>query len=256
MTSAQIARLYWNESRFEFLKLLRMPSYSVSTILFPLMLYIFFGLMMPSRGSGGVQLSRYLLGTYGAFAVMGATLFAIGVGISAERGMGWLQAKRASPMPPLAYFVAKGVVALSFSAIVITLLFVLGATAGGVNMPWTAWLRLGGMLLLGSVPFGALGLAIGMLIGPNSAPMAVNILYLPMSFCSGLWIPLPMLPKYLQKAAPFLPAYHLGKLGLHSVGASVSGSVLSHCVALAAFAFVFLAIAWMGHAREQEKLYG
>ena len=41
-----MTRVYWLEARTEFLKLARMRSYSVSTILFPLMFYCFFGLAM------------------------------------------------------------------------------------------------------------------------------------------------------------------------------------------------------------------
>ena len=36
-----------------------------------------------------------------------------------ERGYGWLQVKRASPMPPLAYLVAKTVMSIIFSAIIV-----------------------------------------------------------------------------------------------------------------------------------------
>ena len=56
-------------------------------------------------------MARYLIATYGAFAIMGSTLYAFGVGIAVERGLGWLEVKRASPMPLGAYFFAKGAVA-------------------------------------------------------------------------------------------------------------------------------------------------
>ena len=72
------------------------------------MFYCFFGLAMAPH-EGTTPMARYLIATYGAFAIMGSTLYAFGAGIAVERGLGWLEVKRASPMPPGAYFFAKGV---------------------------------------------------------------------------------------------------------------------------------------------------
>ena len=47
---------------------------------------------------------------------------------------------------------------------------------------------------------------------------ALNLVYLPMSFLSGLWFPLPMLPKVLQGIAPVWPSYHLDRIALAAVG--------------------------------------
>jgi len=253
-----MTHVYWMEAKCEFLKLLRMRVYSLSTVLFPLMFYCFFGLAMgrsPQPGAA-MPMARYLLATYGAFAVVGATLYAFGIGIAVERGLGWLQVKRASPMPPAAYLVAKGAVSLAFGAIVVTLLFTLGAVFGGVRMPLGQWLALGGTSIAGAVPFCALGLAIGNFVGPNSAPATVNMIYMPMAFCAGLWIPLQFLPSVLRQAAPFLPTYHFAQLALGVLHAPVQGTIMEHVGALAAFTMIFAGIAWIGDSREQEKVYG
>ena len=98
-------RAYWMESKTELLKMARLKQYSLSTIAFPLMFYCFFGLAMAPHTSGdSINISKYLLATYGAFGVMGATLFAFGAGVAVERGLGWLEVKRASPayrLPPI-----------------------------------------------------------------------------------------------------------------------------------------------------------
>lgn len=253
-----MTRVYWMEARNEFLKLLRMKQYSMSIVVFPLMFYCFFGLAMGRQqpGVAAMPLARYLLATYGAFAVMGASLFAFGVGVAVERGLGWLEVKRASPMPPAAYFLAKGAVSLAFSAIVVTLLFGLGAAFGGVRMPWDQWLQLGGVLVAGAVPFCALGLAVGCFAGPNSAPATANIIYLPLAFLAGLWIPLDYLPAAIQQIAPFLPTYHFAQIALAVLGAPTRGTMAEHAGALAGFTLIFAGIAWLGNARESGKMYG
>ena len=253
-----MSHVYWMETRSEFLKLARMKSYSVSTVVFPLMFYCFFGLAMGREQQAGVAMpfARYLLATYGAFAIIGATLYAFGVGVAVERGLGWLQVKRASPMPAAAYFVAKAAVSTAFGAIVVALLFALGAIFGGVSMPLAQWLLLGASLIVGAIPFCAMGLAIGCFAGPNSAPAMVNMIYLPMAFCAGLWLPIEFLPPFLQHVAPFLPAYNFSQIALSVLHAPVQGSVAQHLSALAAFTLIFAGVAWLGNSREREKMYG
>jgi ABC-2 type transport system permease protein len=248
---------YWMESKMELRKMARLKQYSLSTICFPLMFYVFFGLAMaPSAAVGTVSLSKYLLATYGAFGVMGASIWAFGAGVAAERGMGWLEVKRASPMPPAAYLVAKAAVSIVFGALVVTLLFALGAIFGNVRMPAGQWALLWIALVAGALPFGAIGLTIGSLAGPNSAPGIVNMVYLPMGFLSGLWMPIDFLPKALKQIAPFLPSYHFGQIGLAILGAPTQGSIAGHIGALLGFGLLFAGVAWVAMSRDHEKLYG
>jgi ABC-2 type transport system permease protein len=212
--------------------------------------------MMGPYSTGSVSLAKYLLATYGAFGVMGATLYAFGAGVAVERGMGWLEVKRASPMPPAAYLIAKGVVSLTFGALVVTLLFALGAIFGGVRMAAGQWLLMWSVLVAGAIPFGAIGLAIGSFAGPNSAPGIVNMVYLPLGFFGGLWMPMELLPKTMQHIAPWLPSYHFAQIALVVLHVPSQGSVMGHVEALAGFGLIFAGVAWIGQTRDREKIYG
>src|SRR6202162_3217161 len=101
--------IYFKEAKYEFLTRLRLRAYSLSTITFPVMFYVLFGLVLNQKDAavGGTTIATYLIASYGTFGVMGASLFGTASGLAAERGLGWLQVKRASPMPPFAYFAAK-----------------------------------------------------------------------------------------------------------------------------------------------------
>jgi ABC-2 type transport system permease protein len=248
-------RVYGMETKYEVLKTIRQPAFVIPTLAFPLLFYVMFGIAFGGRQAvGSVSLATYLLATYSTFGVMGASLFGFGAGVAMERGYGWSQVKRASPMPPLAYLLAKTVMSVIFSAVIVTLLFVLGVSFGGVHLSIFAFLKLMGIMIAGSIPFCALGLAIGCYSAPNVAPAVVNILFLPMSFCSGLWLPLQLLPKFLQHFAPFLPSYHLGQLGLKQVGFGSPGSAWPHVAALVAFTAVFLLLALRGYSRDDVKV--
>jgi ABC-2 type transport system permease protein len=252
-----LARIYALEAKYEFLKVLRLPGFAISTLAFPVMFYLLFGVTFGrSFPAGPVTMATYLLGTYGAFGVIGAALTGFGVGVAVERGQGWTLLKRASPMPPGAYFAAKLFVAAVFGAAVVASLFLLGAFAGGVELPAATWAALAGVLIAGTVPFCAFGLALGCLAGPNSAPALVNLIYLPMGFLSGLWLPVNFLPGLMKQIALGLPAYHYGQLALKTIGADLGQPAWVHLAYLAVFTALSLAVARWAYRRDEGKTYG
>jgi ABC-2 type transport system permease protein len=251
-----LARIYLLEAKTEVLKAWRLPVYSVFTLAFPLMFYLIFGLTFGGQSAGAVDVAAYMLATYGAFGVIGASLFGFGVGLASERGQGWMRLKRASPMPPAAYFSAKIVMALLFSLLVVLGLFLLGYFLFGVRLPLQTWGALLGTLLLGALPFCAFGMMLGYLAGPNSAAAVVNLVYLPMAFVSGLWIPLEQLPAFIQNLSPYLPAYHYAQLALGTLGVSAGQPAWLHIAALLGFTALFLTVALIAYRRDEGKTYG
>jgi ABC-2 type transport system permease protein len=234
-------RSYWLEAKYEFLRLLRTPMFALPTILFPALFYLLFGVVLGSRGDGNA--AQYLLATYGVFGVMGAALFGFGVTVAIEREQGLLALKRALPMPPGAYMLAKMAMAMLFSAIVSLLLALLALTLAKVALsPWQ-WGLLVVVDVLGALPFCALGLYLGTLASGSGAPAVVNLIYLPMAFLSGLWIPLSMLPDVFATIALVWPAYHLGQVALKVVGMDGGGPLALHLGVLAAMAVVFFVLA-------------
>lgn len=256
LSARQHLRIYRTEAVHEVLKLLRVPIFAVSTIALPVMFYLIFGLTFADGSAGGVGVTTYMLATYGAFGVIGAALFGFGVSIALERGQGWMRLKRVSPMPPLAYFAAKVAMAVAVATLIVLTLVLVGTVIGGVRLPAGQLLSLVAVLVLGALPFSAMGLAFGYLVGPNSAPAILNLVYLPMAFVSGLWIPITQLPSVVQAIAPFLPPYHLAQLALGTIGASQGGSPLLHTGALLAFTAAFLAVAVWGYRRDEGRTYG
>ena len=249
-------RTYLLEIKYEFLKTLRLPAYSLPTLLFPVFFYFFFGVMFGAKQTGPVNMATYLIATYGTFGVIGAALFGFGVSVAIERGQGWIEVKRTTPMPIAAYFVAKMAMAMIFSAIVVLLLFTVGMTAGGVSMPLLTMLSLFAVLVAGSITFCAFGLFLGFFCGPNSAVPVVNLIYLPMAFISGLWVPIMFLPQSIQKAALWMPQYHFSQLALRTIGASAGQPLALHLGAMLGATLLFSALAWIGYRRDEGKLYG
>jgi ABC-2 type transport system permease protein len=253
----RLGRLYGREVWYEFLKVVRLPAYALPTLGFPALFYVLFGISFGGgRAAGPIPLSAYLLATYGAFGVIGAALFGFGVGVAVERGQGWMLLKRASPMPLSAYFVAKIAMSLLFGSLIVAILFTLGFSFAGVRLEPATWAALAGILVAGALPFCAMGLALGYLAGPNSAPAIVNLIYLPMAFASGLWLPIQILPRFFKALAPWLPPYHYAQLALKTVGADQGRSIALHVAYLVGFTALCLVVARLGFRRDEDKTYG
>lgn len=242
MPRSRAIHAYLLEAGYEFLRLLRTPSFALPTILFPSMFYLLFGVVL-SGSVRGVDAAKYLLATYSVFGVMAPGLFGFGVVVAMEREQGLLTLKRALPMPPGAYLFAKMVMAMLFAALITLLLMAIGIVLGHVRMPLENWLALLVTDILGVLPFCAIGLLIGTLVGGQGAPAVVNLIYLPMSFLSGLWLPLRFLPKFLQQTAPLWPSTHLGRIALAMAGIGNDGRIAWHAAVLAGFALIFFLIA-------------
>ena len=236
--------VYVREQKLEFLRLMRSPMYAALTLFFPTLLYTLFGLMVRPPVPPVL-----VLVAWSCYGVMGASLFGFGVSVAVERGMGWMELKQASPMPPAAYFAAKLGACLLFSAIIVLMLGVLGLTAGGVRIAPLRLLQLDVVMVLGALPFCAMGLMVGYVASPTSAPALANLLYLPMAFASGLLVPVEALPAALRPIAPLLPPYHLSRLAHGAAGMAWDGRWGVHVGALAAFTVLCLVIAAYAHRR-------
>ena len=141
--------LFALEAKYEMLKYMRLRAFSVSTLFFPVMFYVLFGIVLPKAGPSRTETATYLLATMACYGVMGVAMFSFGVGIAMERGQGWLQVKRASPMPLPAYFLAKIANAMVFAIAISLLLLAVGVAFGGVRMAPLMAVKLISVLVLG-----------------------------------------------------------------------------------------------------------
>jgi ABC-2 type transport system permease protein len=240
---------------YELLGLWRIPAFTISGLVLPVMLFAFFGLPNVGRRLDGVDAGGYLLASFGAYAVGSMMVFNFGIGVANDRAAKLDLLYRATPLPPLVYMAAKLVTAVVFALLALLLLFGFGVLAGGIRLEVAAWAQIISRLLVGSVPFAALGFAIGYTAGPSAASGVASLIYLPLSFASGLFMPLAAMPEVVQRAAPYLPTYHYGQLAWGAVGAPSEPLAVS-ALWLAGYAALFLAIAARGYYAEEQRKFG
>lgn len=253
---APLGRMLLMHTWSQMLALWRVPAFSVTNLVLPVVFFTFFGLRTAQlTDATGVNVGAYLLVSFGAYAVGQVMVFSFGIGVASQRALKIDVLVRATPLPPLVDMLARIVNALVFASVALIVLILYGVLVGGVQQDLRIWIIVVLRLLAGSLPFIALGFTIGYGVSVNAAPAVANLLYLPLSFASGLFLPLAQLPAFVQQLAPYLPGYHYGQLAWSALG--VPTEPLSHSLAwLAAYTVVFMAVAVKAYRREERRKFG
>ncbi|HEY4026138.1 MAG TPA: ABC transporter permease [Candidatus Dormibacteraeota bacterium] len=222
----------------------RLPTFVIFSMALPVMFYVFFGLPFAhDKLPDGTSVGVLVMGNLGAYAVSSILVFNIGIGRAQARGQKIDLLQRATPLPGWAVIVADTAGAITLGVVALGVLFLFAAIAGGVRLAALDWLLLMLRSILGALPLLGLGLAIGYGSGANAAPAVANLIYLPMSFASGIFIPLPVMPSFLQKVAPYLPTYHYAQVVQSGLQPKTDEPLSTAVLWLAGWGIVLFAIA-------------
>lgn len=213
MSVGRLVNAYWEETRCEFLRLLRTPALMFPILIVPLAAYLLFGVVIAGEAiQKDPYVADYLFSGFAVMAVTGAALFGIGCTLAVEREAGLLQLKRAMPAPAGAWIVAKMFIGLAFAALAYLPLSIAALSIGQLTVSTAELVAMSGVYLLGTLPFCALGLLIGTLASGSAAPAYTNLIYLPMLWLSGMFFPLPA---FLHGQTLVWPAFHLNQMALN-----------------------------------------
>lgn len=216
MPASRVVHAYYSEAKYEFLRLLRTPAFAVPILLLPIIVYLLFGVVMAHDAiTKNPAVGIYLFCGFSVFAVIGPGLLGIGISLALERDSGLLKLKRVLPAPPGAYILAKMLMAMVFATLTTTAMIVMGVLIAKVALSAGQLAALGGVMILGTLPMCAIGLFIGAYTSGSAAPAFANLVFLPMMWLSGLFIPLPA---FLQKWAVVWPAFHLNQVAMGVIG--------------------------------------
>ena len=221
MPLRRLLRAYLNESRFQFIQALRAPAFAFPFLLLPVPLYMFFGVVMASASkeiAANPALMNYTFSGWCSMAVMGPAIFGIGIGLALERDANLLKLKRALPLPAGSYILAKVLMSLAFAAISVGLVTIAALAVGKLTLSPGGLIAMDCVLILGAIPFCAIGLFIGAYASAGAAPAYANLIYLPGIWLSGMFFPLP---KFMQPWCVIWPAFHLNMTALAAGGMKV-----------------------------------
>jgi ABC-2 type transport system permease protein len=237
-----------HQARYDLRGFLRNRQARFFTLILPLIfMVIFVGVfgnrtVMPEH----VKASTYYVPGISAMAVIAASFVNLVITITAQREAGVLKRRRATPVPAWVIIGGRTLTAMGVSLVAMGVLLVLGRVAYGVTLPGSTIPAVVLTAVLGSATFCVLGYALATAIGTaDSAQPMVQAIMLPLYLISGIFIPNPNLPNWLQHVAKFLPVEHLADALHHAYDPAVHGSgiVWSDLGVLAAWAAVGLVVA-------------
>jgi ABC-2 type transport system permease protein len=240
MPFGRLIGAYLSDAKYESLRLLRTPAFSIPILAMPILFYTLFGVLLNGGGHRPPGFADMMFVGWTVYGVMGPGLFGFGILVAVERNMGLLTFKRALPMPTGSYLAAKLMMAYVFAIVVMAMLVTAGLTMGHVSLHPIQLLTVAAVMSLGVIPACAIGLFIGAWAPASSASAFANIVYLGMAFLSGLFFPLS---GFLHDIRAIWPTYHLAQLARASAGMPTEGSMAVHGLVLVATSLVLVLLA-------------
>jgi ABC-2 type transport system permease protein len=204
-------------TRFELVRTFRNGRLLLFSLGFPVLL--FFAIAAPNRNESdfadsGISLPLYyMVGLVGFGAMM--ALISTGARIASERTDGWTRQLRITPLTARAYLRAKVLTGYAMALATIALLYVSGVVLG-VRLPAERWLEMTGLILVGLLPFAALGVLVGHLLTADTIGPAAGGLVSLLALVSGTWFPHG--DGVVRDVAQYLPSYWLVQASHVSLG--------------------------------------
>ena len=103
--------------------------------------------------------------------------------------MGWNRQLRITPLSVRSYFRAKVVTGYMMAGLTLIGLYLAGTTLG-VSLTGSEWARMTALILVGLLPFAALGIVLGHLLTPDSIGPVMGGLTALFAILGGTWFPI------------------------------------------------------------------
>jgi ABC-2 type transport system permease protein len=198
----------WNLTWLEIKIFAREPLGFLSTILFPVLMFVVLGRSLGGRAMSNERLREFVGADLPVFTVtliaLNAVLSLVTI-IAIYRESGILKRLRATPLRPHTILTAHVIVKLVFTVVTLALM----AAAGRRFYPMplhVAWFSFAIALIVSTISILSVGFLIASLVPTArfAQPIGSLILY-PMLGASGLFVPITALPGWLQPIAHMLP---------------------------------------------------
>jgi ABC-2 type transport system permease protein len=201
--------------RYELLRTFRSVRFFVFSLAFPLVLFLLVAGPNRHEQLDGAPFAVYYLTGMVAWGTMAAVV-ACGARIAGERSVGWNRQLRITPLKVPAYFAAKVLCGYAMAVISIVLLDV-AAAAIGVRLSVGEWAAMTAMVLVGLIPFAALGVLMGHVLTIDSIGPAMGGATALFALLGGAWGPLAS-GGFLRSLSEAIPSYWLVQAGKLALG--------------------------------------
>ncbi|UYL07852.1 ABC transporter permease [Bdellovibrio sp. SKB1291214] len=185
----------------------RQPMYVVSTLIFPAMFFWFFG--VPNAKTSDAAL--LLVGSFSCFAVLGVVLFQFSIGIAQEKNTPWSNYLSVLPLPDSLRLIPRILNSFFIAGLSVLAVTAVALISTPLNYSDISGWSFMAALALGAIPFALFGAGLGYAANSKSIVPLANLVYLPLSFAGGLWMPPQALPASIQEISKYLPTRFFGE---------------------------------------------
>jgi len=192
----------------ELLGLLRVPGFLIPTLVFPSMFFLIFAVPYLKTWQAANQTTASFM----TFAVFTVVFFQFGVAVAQERENPWYTYLRALPLAAWVRPSVLVITGLLFALLAASVVGVVAAAATPLRPQAAHLAAFLVALLMGAVPMGLFGVALAHLLSPRAALPVANLVYLPLSFLGGLWMPPEVLPNWARTISLYTPTRHWAEL--------------------------------------------
>jgi ABC-2 type transport system permease protein len=207
------------QCQFEAVRALRNRQFIFFSVLMPLIFYfIFVKVNGGNMQVEGTAWKAYFLMSMAAFSVVGSSMFGLAGRVAFERTQGWLRLVQTTPLPHYAYVIGKCLSQLMVGLVSVVVLFLVGAVSQGVDLSVGQWGISLLWLVLGSLPFVAIGILVGVLFSTEATYLVCNILNMGLGILGGLWWPITIMPKVMQHIVYATPTYRFAHVTWQVIG--------------------------------------
>jgi ABC-2 type transport system permease protein len=198
------------QCKAEIKRVLRNRYFVFWSLAMPIIFYYIFTNIVNTNASDPAAWNAHYLISMTAFSVMGSSIMTLGIRMVQERSQGWSTFIRITPLSDSVYFAAQMIGQSVIHVLSITIIFIAGFLINNVSLSAFEWLMSGLWILLGSLPFLAVGTLIGLMKKVETAAGISNVLYMVLAVAGGMWTPLEVMPKTMQAIGKWLPSYNFG----------------------------------------------
>ncbi|WP_019241777.1 MULTISPECIES: ABC transporter permease [Bacillus] len=239
----------WMQCKFETIRILRNPYYVFWSLFIPILFYFLFTKVFTFENPNITNYKAHLLMSMTTFSVMGSGIMTLGIRLVEERSKGWLLFMQTTPLSPKVYFFSKMFSQSIIHIISVVVIFFVGGVVNSVALSFSEWLFAGIWIIIGSLPFLAIGTLIGTIKRVDTATGISNVLYMALAMTGGMWMPIEIMPSYIQKVSVWLPAFNLG----NGAWAIVSGSAPEFKNVLILIGYLFLFMLLSSYIRRKQN---
>jgi ABC-type multidrug transport system permease subunit len=239
--------LLWGQVRHANRMTLRDAGAVFFSVVFPVLLLVFFGIANEGSRFLGVDLEQYTTPVFAVYGIAVAAYVNLPEAVTQSRERGVLKRLRGSPLPPWAYIGGRIGSAFFVAAVITAVTLLAGIAFFGVRISLGRAPVFVLVLLVGTACCAALGLMVAGLVGSTRTVTAVTLgTLLPLSFVSGIFLLSDELPTLLNVIGWTFPLRHFAVAAFQATGPAAIdwGDLGVHLAVLLAWTVGAAAVAW------------